>query len=80
MAYKIVRNYFKGGHRVIDTGLTLKEAQEHCSNPETSSRTCKSAKAKAVTRRMGQWFDGYDEIIPKKRRGTFAKKSCKRRK
>jgi len=79
MSYKIVRNYQKGGHRIIDEGLTLAEAKAHCSNPETSSRTCKSAAAKAVTRRMGPWFDGFDEIIPKKRRGTFAKKTCKKR-
>jgi hypothetical protein len=59
--YKIVRNYFRGGHRTIATGLTLEEAQEHCRNPETSSRTAKSARANAITRRKGPWFDGYDK-------------------
>ena len=58
--YKIVRMYFRGGRRVIKTGLTLKEAQAHCENPETSSSTAKSAKARRITNRMGPWFDGYD--------------------
>lgn len=59
--YKIVRHYFKGGHRTIKTGLTLKEAQEHCENPETSSSTATSAAAKRITSRHGRWFDGYQE-------------------
>lgn len=59
--YKIVRHYQNGGRRTIDTGLTLKEAQAHCNNPETSSRTATSAAAKRITRRNGQWFDGYTE-------------------
>lgn len=60
--YKIVRHYFKGGKRTIETGLTLEEAQAHCEDPETSSSTCTTAKGKARTRRMGCWFDGYQEI------------------
>jgi len=58
--YKIVRHYFNGGKRTIETGLTLEEAQAHCRSPEASSRTCTTAAKKAITRRMGQWFDGYD--------------------
>lgn len=61
MSYKIVRHYLNGNRRTIETGLTLAEAQEHCSNPETSSRTATSAKARAVTRRHGAWFDGFTE-------------------
>ena len=38
--YKIVRKFFKGEDEVIETGLTLEEAQEHCQDPETSSKTC----------------------------------------
>ena len=60
-SYKIVRHYFRGGHRTICKGLTLEEAQAHCKNPETSSSTCTSAAACARTRRMGPWFDGYTE-------------------
>jgi hypothetical protein len=59
--YKIVRRYFNkpGQGRTIDSGLTLEEAQAHCSDPETSSRTCTTAQAKAITRRNGPWFDSY---------------------
>ena len=59
--YKIIRGYFCGGRRTIATGLTLAEAQAHCRDPETSSRTCTKAPGKARTRRMGPWFDGYEE-------------------
>lgn len=59
--YQIVRHYFKGGKRVIRRGLTLKEAQTHCSDPETSSRTATSAAAQRRTRQRGPWFDGYQE-------------------
>jgi len=58
--YKIIRLYQNHTKRVIRRGLTLQEAQEHCSNPETSSRTCTKSKNIARTKRMGPWFDGYD--------------------
>jgi hypothetical protein len=61
--YKIVRRYFRGGRLTIATGLTLAEAQAHCQDPETSSRTCTKAAGKARTRRMGPWFDGYEEDL-----------------
>ena len=61
--YCIVRNYFNkpGKGRIIARGLTLEEAQAHCSDPETSSRTATTAKAKAITSRNGPWFDSYTE-------------------
>lgn len=61
--YKIVRFYFSkpGQRRTIATGLTLEEAQAHCQNPETSSKTCTTATAKAITHRNGPWFDGYEK-------------------
>lgn len=59
--YKIVRMYFRHRRRTIMTGLTLQEAQQHCSNPETSSSTATSSAARARTRRMGAWFDGYEK-------------------
>jgi hypothetical protein len=59
--YKIVRGYFRGGKRTIATRLTLEEAQAHCKNPETSSRTCTSAKARRITKVNGPWFDGYEK-------------------
>ncbi len=57
MTYKIIRFYreLHKSSRVIKRGLTLEEAQEHCSDPETSGFTCSDLN------KRGQWFDGYDE-------------------
>ena len=47
--YKIVRFCFDDNdpdhHKVIKTGLTLEEAQDHCQRDDT--------------REQGVWFDGY---------------------
>jgi len=64
--YKIIRfytdaNYGNRTKRTIETGLTLEQAQAHCNDPETSSSTCASAASKRITRRNGDWFDGYTE-------------------
>jgi len=60
--YKIVRHYQNSYRkRTIDTGLTLEEAQAHCRDKETSSRTCTSTAGRARTKRHGAWFDGYTE-------------------
>jgi hypothetical protein len=60
--YCIVRFYQQGHPRqIIAEGLTLEEAQEHCNDPETSSRTCTSAEGLAHTAEYGAWFDGYTE-------------------
>lgn len=58
--YKIVRMY-QGEHpkHVIGRGYTLEEAQEHCKDKETSSRTATSAEGKRRTAERGPWFDGY---------------------
>lgn len=61
MSYNIVRFYQKGTKRVIATNLTLKEAKQHCTDPETSSRTATSSYAKNITAKHGAWFDGYTE-------------------
>ena len=49
--YKIVRFTFDDNHpdnhKVIKTGLTEEEAQEHCRRDDT--------------RKKGVWFDGYTE-------------------
>lgn len=58
----------RGGSRVIKRGLTLEAAQHHCQQPETSSRTATSARAKRYTATHGPWFDGYDEDKPRSRR------------
>ena len=61
--YKIVRMYFNSEYptRTIASGLTLQEAQEHCKDPESSSRTAVRAAGKHRTRVHGPWFDGYQE-------------------
>ncbi len=60
MRYKIVRYFANGSRkRIIQHNVSLAEAQAHCKDPETSSRTAISANAKALTKRRGQWFDGY---------------------
>lgn len=61
--YRIIRFYRDAGirRRVLDVGLTLEQAQAHCKDPETSSSTATSKTAKARTRRVGAWFDGYEE-------------------
>jgi len=59
--YIIQRLYFRGGRRTIATGLTLEQAQAHCSNPETSSSTCRKAANKRRTAQRGPWFDSYTE-------------------
>lgn len=62
MPYKIVRNYRDSYRKyTVARGLTLDEAQQHCSDPETSSSTCTTSAANRITRRNGPWFDGYTE-------------------
>jgi hypothetical protein len=63
MSYKIMRYYASPmvSNRTIERGLTLEEAQKHCNDPETSSRTCTKSVCKARTRKHGAWFDGYTQ-------------------
>lgn len=60
--YRIVRFFRDAGirRRTIYTGLTLEEARAHCSDPDTSSGTATSSAARARTRKVGAWFDGYE--------------------
>lgn len=59
--YKIIRFFQNAPREVLERGLTLEEAQEHCKDKETSSRTATSPEAVKLTREGGAWFDGYDE-------------------
>ena len=61
MSYDIVRLFKNGQKRTIYTRLTLEEAQAHCRDPESSSRTCTSSVGKARTRKCGDWFDSYSD-------------------
>lgn len=61
--YEIVRfcQNLKQENEVIDTGLSLEEAKEHCQDPETSSSTCTSEEGLARTEEFGDWFEGFRE-------------------
>lgn len=59
--YRIVRFYQNHGREVITEGLTLEQAEEHCNDPETSSRTATGEHAERRTRQMGAWFDGFEK-------------------
>ena len=61
--YRIVRMYLKGGQRAVNgkSGLTEAQAQAHCRNPETSSKTCTKPENRRRTATRGPWFDAYDE-------------------
>lgn len=63
MSYKIVRMYFNDEipSRTIKRGLTLEEAQAHCSSDESSSKTATSRAGRERTRKYGPWFDGFQE-------------------
>ena len=52
--YNIVRFYADDRERrIVQTGLSLEDAQSHCQDPETSSRTT------TTDDESGDWFDGY---------------------
>ena len=62
--YKILRFYFNGQTRTRRKGLTLEQAQAHCNDPQTSSRTCTTPKGKRtrimeLKHERNSWFDGY---------------------
>jgi hypothetical protein len=67
-SYDIVRMFQKGGKRIVKRGLTLQEAQAHCKDPETSSSTCTTKAGRDRTKRMGPWFDGYQDTTKQRRR------------
>ena len=62
MAYKIVRFFFNTKvRRTVKIVPTQALAEEWCSDPETSSSTCKGVVGKRRTRERGPWFDGWRE-------------------
>ena len=61
--YKIVRFYQSDDwdSEVIQRGLTLDEAKEHCNDPQTSSSTCTTDEGLIRLMTRGPWFDGWTE-------------------
>jgi len=60
--YRIVRLHKDNNRRPVwFRGMTLEEAQAHCSDPETSSSTATGAGSIQYTKRHGAWFDAYEE-------------------
>lgn len=61
MPYKIIR-FYENDHDpdIIATGLTLRAAQRHCKDPETSSETAQRPDAVKRTAEYGRWFHGYE--------------------
>ena len=57
MTYKIVRYRFRAPSKVIKRGLTLQEAQEHCTDPTT---------------RGPGWYDGYTAETSEENGGGLA--------
>ena len=56
---KIIEFREKGKNEQIKSDLTLEEAQEHCQDPETSSKTCKAPHLRGKKNKIGEWFHGY---------------------
>jgi len=50
--YKIMRFHFKGDREVVETGLSLEDAQAHCNRDDTRGGDTEDGTA---------WFDGYEE-------------------
>jgi hypothetical protein len=60
--YTIVRFFQRHyNQRIVHTGFTRAEAEAHCSDPETSSRTAAQPAGVRRTRDHGNWFDGMRE-------------------
>ena len=61
--YRIVRMFAHkpASHRGLPTGLTLEQAQAHCSDLNTSSSTAWKSSAIRRTKQYGPWFDGYEK-------------------
>lgn len=61
--YKVVRMFENDDieKETLLRGLTKDEAQAHCNDPETSSRTATSPEALMRTEEFGAWFDGWTE-------------------
>lgn len=60
--YTVYRNFARSNERVVvDTGLTSKDVDTLMASPETCSATCKLPENQAITRKLGSWFDYYEQ-------------------
>jgi hypothetical protein len=61
--YKIVRMYTDEDQcqEILETGISLTQAQAWCKDPETSSSTCRKLENIVRTCQKGNWFAGYEE-------------------
>ena len=62
--HRVVRHYLGSAaypQRVIEELLTENEAREHCLSIEACSMTCTSKAGKRRTRRLGHWFDTFEQ-------------------
>jgi len=62
MQYRVVRFFYRSGRNVtVYDRMTLEEAQAHCRDSDSSSRTATDKAGRARTRKCGPWFDGYTD-------------------
>jgi hypothetical protein len=60
--YTVYRKFARSNDRVVvDTGLSLKEVTTLLASNETCSATCKLPENQAITRKLGSWFDYYEQ-------------------
>jgi hypothetical protein len=59
MSYATVLFFLGDEAGVLESGLSLAEAQAICNDPESSSKSCTSIIGKKRTKEKGAWFIGY---------------------
>jgi hypothetical protein len=62
--HRIVRNYLGTAayeRRVIKELLTEDEARAHCMDNNAASMTCSTKHGRRRTRRIGHWFDTFEQ-------------------
>lgn len=59
--FTITRKFASGLDEQLAVGCTLAEAKEHCSDAQSSSRTCTHPNLVELTALKGPWFDCFTE-------------------
>lgn len=60
--YKIIRMFDSGKSVIIDTNVSLADAQEWCNDPEHNSSTAVRSDAIRRTAKLGDWHDEYSAM------------------